>query len=83
MISVEQVIQELRRIQGEIPSCAARCGQYRGNAEIAEDNLDVFEGEAGVASSCLIGAARSLIQAQIALEELNSRISTAILDLSK
>lgn len=83
MISVEQVIQELRRVQGEIPSCTARCRQCRSSAEIAANRLGVFGGEAGSASSCLAGASTRLIQAQIALEQLDSSISSAILELSK
>lgn len=83
MISVEQVIQELRRIQGEIPSCVVQCRQCYSCAEIAADSLGVFGGDARSASACLAGAASSLSYAQAALEQLDSSIDSAISELSK
>ena len=80
MISVEAVIQELRRADAEASECTWQCKMCCLEVVDAMYDLSVFgrEGQMGLSA-----AANHLNQAQSALDQLRSSISTTISNLSK
>lgn len=80
MISVEAVIQELRRADAEASECTWQCGLCCSEVEGIMNSLSVFgrEGQMGLSA-----AANYLNQAQSALDQLRSSIASTISNLSK
>lgn len=83
MISVDEVIMALLRVNTEVPGCAGRCGACSGAATSAANSLGVFGGKDGGASASLYGAVNHLGRAQGALEQLRGEISVAVSRLSR
>ena len=80
MISVETVIHKLRLAEAGASAPARQCGLHYREVLDAMNSLRIFDGKG---QGGLSAAASHLSQAQSTLEQLQSCISTAILQLSK
>lgn len=83
MISVEQVIQELRRVDAGASKCAEQCRDSCAGVESAIRDLGAFDGKAQGAAAGLVSAADHLTRARRALEQLRVSIPKVISQLSE